>query len=281
MSVVTDPLPQIVKGVPTDIRSIDAVIDRPNFMFNPTNCSEEQSTSTITGSEGAAVALPERFEVGGCRELAFAPTLTASTKGKAGRSKGASLTVKMNAKHGEANIHKVDLQLPRALPSRDSTLKLACLAVVFAKDPANCPPASFIGTGVARTPVLSAPLTGPAIIVSHGGAAFPDVEYVLQGEGVRIVLDGKTNIEHNITYSNFETVPDEPITSFETTLPEGPHSTRRLHQGRLLQSLWAQARDADDDRRAKRRADQAEHDRRSQRLPKPHKAEKKHARKRT
>jgi hypothetical protein len=224
ITVTSDPLPQSKDGVPFRLRAVHVTIDRPRFTFNPTNCAQQQVMARIVGAQGASVDVSSPFAAAGCVTLPFKPALTASTRATRSKAGGASLVVRIAQKAGEANIHKVDLQLPTALPARLTTLQKACTEAQFNANPAGCPAGSNIGTATAVTPVLDAPLTGPAYLVSHGGAAFPDVVFVLQGQGVQIDLDGKTDIKKGITYSRFETVPDAPISSFETDLPEGPHS---------------------------------------------------------
>jgi hypothetical protein len=225
---VSDPLPTILDGIPLDVRSVSLSMDRAGFTFNPTSCEPMSVTGEAISTLNQTIGLSNRFQVGGCQGLPFKPIMVISTQGKTSKANGASLTVKVSQKPGEADIHKVDLTLPKVLPARLTTLQQACTEAQFNTNPAGCPPGSFIGTAKAITPILNAPLTGPAILVSHGGAAFPDVVFLLQanerGADLRIDLDGKTDIKKGVTYSRFETVPDAPITSFETSLPEGPHS---------------------------------------------------------
>ncbi|HEY2535725.1 MAG TPA: hypothetical protein VGI24_01940, partial [Solirubrobacteraceae bacterium] len=228
ITAISDPFPTILDGIPLDIRSVSLNMNRAGFTFNPTSCEPLSITGQETSTLGQTTGLADRFQVGGCQNLPFKPAMAISTQGKTSKASGASLTVKVSQQSGEADIHKVDLTLPSVLPARLTTLQQACTEAQFNTNPAGCPPGSFIGTAKAITPILNVPLIGPAILVSHGGAAFPDVVFLLQanerGATIRVDLDGKTDIKRGITYSRFETVPDAPITSFETILPQGPHS---------------------------------------------------------
>ncbi len=222
---VSDPFPTILQGIPLRIKGVNVTLDRPNFTFNPTSCEPKAINATVTSILGAHAAVSSHFQAAGCASLPFKPQFTVSTQGKTSKAAGASLDVKIvYPTSGEANIAKVDLQFPKVLPSRLTTLQKACTEAQFNMNPAGCPVASDIATVVVHTPLLNSPLTGPAYFVSHGGAAFPDVELVLQSEGVLLVVDGKTQIKNGITFSRFETVPDAPFSTFEFNAPEGPYS---------------------------------------------------------
>jgi uncharacterized repeat protein (TIGR01451 family) len=225
ISVVSDPLPTIVKGIPLQVRKVNVTIDRAGFMFNPTNCEPLTVTGALTGTQGATASVSSHFQAVNCATLPFKPSFKVSTQAATSKKQGASLDVKVGYPKGaQANIRGVAVSLPKQLPARLTTIQQACLAAVFNANPANCPAGSNIGTATATTPVLAAPVTGPAYLVSHGGAAFPDLVLVLQGEGVTLNLVGSINIKHGVTSSAFTAVPDAPISSFELKLPEGPHS---------------------------------------------------------
>ncbi|MGA7704018.1 MAG: hypothetical protein WB998_03875 [Solirubrobacteraceae bacterium] len=234
LTVTTDPLPSILDGVPTDLRTINAVIDRPGFMFNPTNCEPQEFSGTATSTQGVTVPIASHFQMGSCRALTFKPDFKVSTSGKTSRKDGASLDAKIlyptgelgaNQASGQSNVKMVKVDLPKQLPSRLTTLQKACPSQTFEANPAACPEDSRVGSATAITPVLPVQLTGPAYFVSYGGAKFPELVIVLQGYGVTVYLHGETFISKaGITSSTFRKVPDVPIASFELNLPEGPYS---------------------------------------------------------
>jgi hypothetical protein len=236
---VSSQLPTIVKGVPLRMKKLAVAINRQGFLINPTNCGVLATESALTSTFGATQSVSSPFQAANCSALAFKPKFTASSNAKTSKSIGASLGVKIGYPMGpQANIRSVKVQLPKQLPSRLTTLQHACKEAVFNANPFACPSNSRVGGATVTTPVLPVKLTGPAFFVSHGGAAFPDLDLVLNGsDGVETILVGNTNITNGVTTSTFAAVPDVPVSAFELNLPTGPNSALAPNGSLCAQAL--------------------------------------------
>ena len=222
---VAGEIPTIHDGIPLRLKTLTVTINRQGFLVNPTNCGALATNTTLTSTLGATQAVASGFQASNCTALAFGPKFGATSNAKTSRTNGAALVTLINYPSGaQSNIKSVVVRLPKQLPSRLSTLKNACLEAVFKADPSTCPAKSIVGTARVKTPILPGQLSGPAYFVSHGGAAFPDLDLVLTGDGVVVVMEGNTNISKGITTTTFPATPDVPFTGFELNLPSGPNS---------------------------------------------------------
>ncbi len=224
-----DAIPTMLEGIPLEIKHVNVTVNRSGFIFNPTDCDPLSMTGTLSSSEGASSSLSVPFQVTNCAALAFKPKFVAVTAAHNTRTEGASLATTVTypgtPQGTEANIAKVKVSLPAKLPARLTTLQKACPEQTFAANPASCPAPARVGEATTSTPVLPNPLSGPAYFVSHGGAKYPELVIVLQGDNVTIELHGETHLEKSgALTSTFNAVPDAPFSKFELTLPEGRYS---------------------------------------------------------
>jgi len=230
LTITTGEIPHILKGFPLEIKHVNVTINRPNFTFNPTNCTPMSITGTIGAVEGATSLVSDPFQVTNCALLKFGPQIAVTTAAKASKVNGASLLFKIAYPKGalgsQSWFNEAKFDLPKQLPARLTTIQKACLAATFESNRSACPPASIIGHAVVHTPVLPVPLEGPVYFVSYGGAKFPDAVLVLDGYGVHIELHGETFIEGKtgLTSATFRNTPDVPFESIEVSIPTGPHS---------------------------------------------------------
>lgn len=209
------------------------------------------------------------------RQAAVQPRATASTGRRVSRVNGAGLEVQVTqpprtqpAGLGQADIREVLTSLPKQLAARITTLRKACPAATFeaGPPPGGCSKEAEVGSATVTTPVLpGAPtaagtpalgtLTGPAYLVSHGGEAYPDLDVILRGDGVTVVLVGHTHIAADgILSGSFETLPDVPISSFTLRLDTGPHSLLTANRnGDLCRAVGSRATSKKKARKSKKK----------------------------
>ncbi len=238
-----DSIPTSIEGIPLQIQHINATTTRPNFQFNPTNCNKLEVTGTIDTGEGATRSIGVPFQVTNCAALKFKPKFSVSTSAKTSRTQGASLKVKLtypNAPFGsQANIEEVKVELPKALPSRLTTLQKACTAAQFHTNPAGCPAASIVGPREGDHPADPGCAGRPGVLRLQRRRSVPEPDRRAAGLR-RHDRPRRRHVHHEttgITSSTFKTVPDAPVGSFELTLPEGKYSALAAHGNLCKQKL--------------------------------------------
>ena len=121
ITVTTDPLPPIVDGVPTDLRTIDAVIDRPGSCSTRRTATRSPSRAPRPAHEGAASPRsPARSRSARAGALKFAPKFKRldareHLQSRRGEPHAKKLCLPRRATPGtQANITKVKVDLPEA-----------------------------------------------------------------------------------------------------------------------------------------------------------------------
>jgi uncharacterized repeat protein (TIGR01451 family) len=227
----SDPLPQILDGVPLSYQSITVSIDRPGFIRNPTNCEPMKVTGHVAGSEGANANVSNRYQIGDCASLAFKPSLKLSLTGSIKRSGNPALKAVLTYPQGNnANISKVATVLPASEFIDNAHINSPCTRVQFnsGKIPGEgCPAKAILGRATAYSPLLDRPLTGPVYFRSNGGEReLPDLVVALRGQiPVQLVgfIDsvGKKGSETSRVRTTFASVPDAPVSRFVLELKGG------------------------------------------------------------
>jgi hypothetical protein len=222
VTAVSDPLPQILDGIPLDLRDVRVNLEREAFTLNPTSCEPMAVVARITSTEGTSASPSDRFQVGSCERLKFAPKLSLGLAGETERAGNPRLVAHLKAGKGEANIARVSVALPHSEFLAQNHIRTVCTRVQFEAD--QCPAGSIYGYAEAKTPLLAEPLKGPVYLRANGGAReLPDLVMALRGQ-IEIDLVGFIDSVNGGIRSRFNLVPDAPVTSFTLRMRGGKKS---------------------------------------------------------
>jgi hypothetical protein len=245
----TDPIPHIIDGIPIHLRDIRAYIDRPGFTLNPTSCEPFTVASALNGagrrfadrSDDTLAVAGAPFQAFDCASLGFQPRIDLELKGGTKRGDYPSLRVTVRPRPGDANIASSQVRLPSSIFLDQSRIRTICTKTQFAAG--HCPPGSVYGHVRAFTPLLEAPMEGPAYLRSSSHT-LPDLVFALRGHGIEVDVAGRIDAYKGGIRGTFPTIPDAPVSKFVLKMNGGKRGvlvnaenickTRQLATARLL-----------------------------------------------
>lgn len=221
LDVVADTIPTRLRGIALGIRSLELRLDRPGFTFNPTSCAPLQARATFGNDLGGSAGAEAPFQVSGCENVPFEPTIEATLTGSRSelqRNGHPGLDVVVRQTGQEANTNSVAVKLPKGFAADPDRLRRACPLAQFEQN--QCPDSAIVGKATAVTPLLPVPLTGDVVFVLVPGSGLPQLRLQLRGP-LSIDLVGKVTIEGDRLVNEFEGIPDVPLSEFRLQLDGG------------------------------------------------------------
>jgi hypothetical protein len=221
ITAVSDPIPQMLQGIPTDVRSVDVVMDRPQFTLTGTGCDPASVGGLLSSTLGQTVPLSVRYQLSDCGRLRFKPAMKLFLRGKTRRGGHPALTVVLQPRPGDANIASLSLAMPSSEFLEQSHIKTICTRVQFAAD--QCPAAAVYGKATVTTSLLDYPLAGNVYLRSSDNL-LPDLVPALEGpswQPVKVEAAGRTDSIKGGIRNTFDFIPDAPFTKLTTRLPGG------------------------------------------------------------
>lgn len=221
----SDPLPHILAGIPLRVREVRAVVDRSQFVLNPTSCERTGAIADIWGgganpfttADDFPVSRFQRFQAANCARLGFKPDVSLTLKGGTKRGDFPALRTVYRPRPGDANLSRMVLRLPRSAFLEQGHFRDICTRVQFAAD--ACPGGAVYGRARAFTPLLEQPLEGPVYLRSSSND-LPDLVLDLHGlvdfEAIARIDSHKGGIR-----ATLENLPDAPIEKVVVTMEGG------------------------------------------------------------
>jgi hypothetical protein len=207
VTVKSDPLPQILQGIPIDYRHARVEVTRNRFTLNPTSCAVKAVRATLLSTAGATATAQDRFQAADCASLAFSPDVALAIKGGTRRGAHPRLQAVVRAKPGQANIRRASVALPHSEFLEQAHIRTVCTRVQFAAD--SCPPGAVYGRARVTTPLLDQPLAGPVYLRSSSHP-LPDLVIDLRGQ-LHITLVGRIDSIRGGIRTTFDSAPDAPF----------------------------------------------------------------------
>jgi hypothetical protein len=217
LTVRSDPLPQLVAGLPLRYRTLYLALDRPGFMVNPTSCEPEKMSATVMANDGEIASVSSRFQLVECGALRFRPQIAVSLSGGLARNGHPRVTTVLRSVPSESRIAAAALTFPRG-----QLLDLRHVRALCARDRAAgaCPPRSRVGYVRLWSSLVGPPLEGP-VYLRASRHRFPDLVADVRGSDLHLDLRGGTGAPAGRLRIRFGSIPDIPISKAVLTLAGG------------------------------------------------------------